>query len=83
MILLEINWKKIQYCRNNSKIKYQNRRKEPKSIPPNVHTLSRLGTGTPIIKSGVAKLVIWFHTYPLNEQNSVKQLSKNKANDST
>jgi hypothetical protein len=43
--------------RNNSKIKYQNRRKRKKLIHLN-YTLSWLGTGT-AIKSGRIKLVLF------------------------
>ena len=83
MILFEKKTKKQKNCRNNSKIKYQNRRKEPKLIPPKVHALSWLDKGPTIKKNGVVKIVLWAHTYHLSEQNSVKQFPKNNTNDST
>ena len=53
---------KIPHCLNNSKIKYQNRRKRQSRYPYHTHihdrSLSSLGAGTSI-KSGGVKLVVW------------------------
>jgi hypothetical protein len=50
---------KIPHCLNNSKIKYQNRRKRQSRYPYHTHihdpSLSSLGAGTP----GGVKLVVW------------------------
>jgi hypothetical protein len=53
------NRQKIPDCGNNSKIKYQNRRKRQNRYPyANTLPITCLGTGTSI-KSGVVKLVFF------------------------
>ena len=60
---------KTPHCPNNSKIKYQNRRKRQiDTTNTQIRDLSSswLGTGTSI-KSGGIKLVLWVQFFPLSE----------------
>jgi len=58
--------KKIAHCRRYSKFKYQNRRKEAKSIPlTQIHDRSLPGLGTHTsLNGGGAKLLLWAQTSP-------------------
>ena len=60
---------KTPYCPNNSKIKYQNRRKrqiDTTNTQIRDLSISWFGTGTSI-KSGGIKLVLWVQFSPVSE----------------